>query len=179
MDVSWLYKKTEILQDATLSIRLEGLKELLDDTVKSFRRILSDLRPVLIDDIGLEAAMDSFIKEYERKNGIATEFIVHLKEETFPENISLTLYRILQESLNNIHKHAEAKNVFISIKQLDDKVFLTIIDDGKGFDVTQIKSKSSFGIMGMEERIKMIGGELEISSVQTEGTTLKVSIPLA
>ncbi len=173
MDVAWLFKKTENLNDAGLSDRLNGLKDLLDDTVKSFRRILSDLRPVLIDDIGLEAAMDAFIKDFQAKNGITTEFIVHLNDNAFPENINLTLYRILQESLNNINKHADAKNVFISIKELNNNVVLTVIDDGIGFDTTKSKSKSSFGIMGMEERIKMIGGEFEISSVLEEGTTLK------
>ena len=179
MDVSWLSKKTEIMNDTGLSDRLNGLKDLLDETVKSFRRILSDLRPVLIDDIGIEAAMDSFIKDFQVKNEIATEFVVHLNETAFPENINLTLYRILQESLNNIVKHANARNVFVSIKLLNKNVVLTIIDDGVGFDTTKVRSKRSFGIMGMEERIKMIGGEFEIISVLEEGTTLKVSIPIA
>ncbi len=179
MDVSWLYKKTESLNDTGLSDRLNSLKDLLDDTVKSFRRILSDLRPVLIDDIGLEAAMDAFIKDFQTKNDIVTEFIVHLNEIVLPENINLTLYRVLQESLNNILKHANAKSVLVSIKLLNNNVVLTIIDDGVGFDTNKSKSKSSFGLMGMEERINIIGGEFEINSVIEEGTTLKVSIPIA
>ncbi len=179
MDVSWLYKKTEIFKDDSLSERLNSLKDLLDDTVKSFRRILSDLRPVLIDDIGLEAAMDAYIKDFQVKNGIMTEFVVNLNEVALPENINLTLYRVLQESLNNILKHANAKSVLVSIKLLNNNVVLTIIDDGVGFDTNKIKSKSSFGLMGMEERINIISGEFEINSVMEEGTTLKVSIPIA
>ncbi len=179
MDVSWLYKKTEIFKDESLSERLNSLKDLLDDTVKSFRRILSDLRPVLIDDIGLEAAMDAYIKDFQVKHGIVTEFIVNLNDVALPENINLTLYRILQESLNNIVKHANAKSVLVSIKLLNNNVVLTIIDDGVGFDTNKSKSKSSFGLMGMEERINIIGGEFEINSVVEEGTTLKVSIPIA
>ena len=140
MDVAWLHKKAKFKEDTTVSQRLNELQNLLDDTVKSFRRILSDLRPVLIDDVGLEAAMEWHTKDFEQKNGISTKFIAHLQQNDYPENISLVLYRILQESLNNITKHAMAKNVTVSIVQENNNLLLTIMDDGIGFDKNQIKN---------------------------------------
>ena len=150
----------------------------MDDTVKSFRRILSDLRPVLIDDVGLEAAMEWHTKDFEQKNGISTKFIAHLQQNDYPENISLVLYRILQESLNNITKHAMAKNVTVSIVQENNNLLLTIMDDGIGFDKNQIKNKRSFGMMGMEERVTISGGKFEVVSNLNHGTTINVSVPI-
>ena len=178
MDVAWLNKKAKFKEDTAVADRLAELQSLLDETVKSFRRILSDLRPVLIDDVGLEAAMEWHIQEFGRKNSIKTNFIVHLQETDYPENISLPLFRILQESLNNISKHANAKNIIVSMIQEGRNIEFTIVDDGIGFDIKQIKDKRSFGIMGMKERVTITGGRFEVTSIQNQGTTIKVNIPI-
>lgn len=178
MDVAWLNKKARFKEDTAVAQRLDELQSLLDETVKSFRRILSDLRPTLIDDVGVEAAMEWHLQEFGRKNNIKTNFIVHLTEIDYPENISLPLFRILQESLNNISKHANAKNVTVSLIQEGKNIELTIHDDGIGFDKKQIKDKRSFGIMGMKERVTITGGVFDVNSIQNQGTTIKVSIPL-
>ena len=178
MDVAWLNKKARFKEDTAVAQRLEELQSLLDETVKSFRRILSDLRPTLIDDVGLEAAMEWHIQEFGRKNNIKTEFKVQLPETDYPEIISLPLFRILQESLNNISKHAHANNVIVSLIQEGKNIELSILDDGVGFDYKKNKDTRSFGIMGMKERVTITGGTFEVNSFENKGTTIKVTIPL-
>ncbi len=175
MDVSWLNKK--IQSDPVIKEKLNELTAMLDGTVKTVRRISSELRPSLLDDLGLIAAMDWHLKEFEKRTGILTEFREPDSGLTLADNVTTGLFRIFQESLTNVTRHAQADNVQVSLLRNNGNLVLKIQDDGKGFDKEKQANKRTLGILGMKERTEMMGGRYEISSVPGRGTTVVVSIP--
>lgn len=177
MDISWLSKKLKpdekILQD-----KVREVMQLLDETVKSVRRIASELRPGMLDDLGLVAAMEWQSEEFEKRSGIKVEFAHSLANDNLPPNLSTGLFRIYQESLTNVARHAQAHNVTSSLYQIDGEVVLQISDDGKGFDAREMATKRTLGLLGMKERTMMMGGKYEIISNPGNGTTVVVSVPV-
>jgi PAS domain S-box-containing protein len=176
MDVSWLNKKM-IPGDEHIKQKLKSLSEMLDGTVKTVRRISSELRPSLLDDLGLVAAMEWQLKEFKQRSGIATSLITPETEQQLPDTVKTGLFRIFQESLTNVARHAHAKKVKVSLQYKDRKIVLTVQDDGKGFDKKKTADKRTLGILGMKERTLMMGGEYEITSTPGKGTTVLVAIP--
>jgi len=177
MDVSWLNKKLT-LYDESIRQKLNGLLEFLDGMVKTVRRISSELRPSLLDDMGLVAAMEWHLKEFEKRAGIKTKFHEPGKELQLPDTIKTGLFRIFQESLTNIGRHAHAQHIHIALETKNKKLILTIEDDGRGFEKEKIATKETLGILGMRERSLMMGGNYEITSLPGKGTTVVVSVPL-
>jgi len=151
---------------------------MLDGTVKSVRRISSELRPSLLDDLGLVAALEWQLKEFEKRSGIVTSFIYAGDEKQLPDTIKTALFRIVQESLTNVARHSEAKKVTITFTNKDDILFLSIADNGKGFDKQKIANKRTLGILGMKERVNMINGEYRIKAFPGKGTEVLVQIPM-
>jgi len=175
MDISWLNKK---IADADSSVKqkLKNLTEMLNGTVKTVRRISSELRPSLLDDLGLIAAMEWQLKEFEDRSGIKTTFVADETEVELSDSVKTGFFRIFQESLTNIARHANAKNVSTSLKNSDQKIILCIEDDGKGFDKKKIEDKRTLGILGMKERTLMMGGEYSINSIPGKGTIVLVVV---
>ncbi|MBO9659719.1 MAG: PAS domain S-box protein, partial [Chitinophagaceae bacterium] len=176
MDVSWLNRK---LQPTTEPVQ-EKLKELLsliDTTVKKVRHISSELRPSLLDDLGLVAAMEWHIEEFQKRSGIELESDLPSTELILPEPVKIGLFRILQESLTNVARHSGAQRVIVTLLQKENTLILTIEDNGKGFDAENNKKKT-LGLLGMKERTLMIGGEYKITGVPGKGTTVDVSVPI-
>jgi signal transduction histidine kinase len=176
MDVSWLKKK---LNDAGESIKqkIRDLIDMLDATVKSVRRISSELRPNLLDNLGLPAAIEWHLKEFEKRSGMKIIFNEPEEELNVPHSIKNCMFRIFQESLTNVARHAEAKKVKVELLQKNDELILRIEDDGKGFDKEKAAEKQTLGILGMRERATMMGGNYEINSVPGKGTTVTVVLP--
>ncbi|PZR29606.1 MAG: hypothetical protein DI535_02525 [Citrobacter freundii] len=175
MDVSWLNRK---LQPTTEPVQ-EKLKELLsliDITVKKVRHISSELRPSLLDDLGLVAALEWHIEEFQKRSGIEVEHELPSPEPVLPEPVKIGLFRILQESLTNVARHSEAQRVMVTLIQEENNLILTIEDNGKGFDAENTKKKT-LGLLGMKERALMIGGEYKITGTPGKGTTVQVTIP--
>ena len=177
MDVSWLKKEVGI-KNESVNIRLKELIGMLDETVKSVRRISSQLRPSLLDDLGLAAAIEWQLQEFEKKSGIITRFITSTTEIKLPIDIKTALYRIFQESMTNVARHSKAKNVRVNLSAKNNKLILSITDDGKGFDKREIADKKTLGILGMKERTSMIGGIYKIESIPGNGTVATVAISL-
>ncbi len=177
MDVAWLSKKINDKNDAVKE-KLMDLMSLLDNTVQSVRRISSELRPGILDDLGLAAAIEWHLNEFEKRSGIKTHFIYPEEERQLPGPIKTNLYRILQESLTNVARHAQAKEVKVNLVQQYRQITLNIKDDGVGFDQEQVSKKRTLGILGMKERAAMMGGRYEIQSKPGKGTTISVVIPL-
>jgi PAS domain S-box-containing protein len=177
MDISWLYKKlTEA--DRPVRDRMTDLKNIMEETVKLIRRISSDLRPSLLDDMGLLAAIEWHLLEMEKRSGIAIE-LTGLKEEPALSTESKTnLFRILQESLTNVGRYAQARKVQVDLSRKENLLVMTISDDGVGFDKEKVASKRTLGILGMRERTAMMGGTYVITSAPGEGTTVLVTVPL-
>jgi PAS domain S-box-containing protein len=177
MDVSWLNKKLAP-GETVLRDKVKEILALLDDTVKSVRRIASELRPGLLDDLGLVAAIEWHSQEFQKRSGIKTKFILPKKEIVTPPNVSTGLFRIFQESLTNVARHAAASEIVASLDQVKNDIILKITDNGKGFDTNGTGNKKTLGLLGMKERVMMMDGQFEITSKPGNGTTVIVSVTL-
>ena len=176
MDVSWLNKKFAST-DEEVAKKTQELAKILDETVKTVRRIASELRPSLLDDLGLAAAIEWLLSEFEKRSGIKTEFKDIDTVLSLPDTLKTGLFRIVQESLTNVARYAQASKVIITITQKEKQLILTIKDNGVGFDKEKIAAKKTLGILGMKERTMMMGGIYEIISVPGKGTTVTVNVP--
>lgn len=177
MDVSWLNKKVGHSDEVVMN-KLKSLAEMLDGTVKTVRRISSELRPSLLDDLGLVAAIDWHLKEFGQRSGIETVFNEPEHDLYIPEKFKTGLYRIFQESLTNVARHSVASAVKVVLQEKDSYLVLSIEDNGKGFDMEKAKDRRTLGILGMKERSMMMGGVYEISSQPGKGTIITVSVPV-
>lgn len=175
MDIVWLSKKVND-DDPRLKIKFDDTLELVDSAVNSIRRIVAELRPNIIDDLGLNAAIEWHIKEFGEKLGIDVKYLNNFRDDEINFSISIGIYRILQEALSNITKHAKAKKVFIKIETVEKNVSLVVIDDGIGFDTTLKSVHLNFGLMGIKERSKMMNGTCLIQSGLDVGTNIEVKI---
>lgn len=176
MDLSWLNKKTDSSQ---LKSKLQETSHLLNDTVSTVRRINSELRPSLLDDLGLFPTLEYQAKEFGRRYDLSCTLHVDMDEPDFNKDYDIAIFRIFQESLNNIAKHAEATEVKVEVKGDDDKFHLIITDNGKGFDTNREGKTKSFGILGMTERATMMNGTLKVKSRPGKGTTLYLMVPMS
>ena len=143
-----------------------------------------ELRPTALDDLGFVPAVGAFIQEWSRHFEIHADFqAAKIPKRRFSPEMEIHLYRITQEALNNVAKHAGAKHVSIVLEKRDDRIILIIEDDGTGFVPGKIsvpdKSGRGLGLLGMHERAALIGGDLEIESAPGSGTTIYVRVPLA
>jgi PAS domain S-box-containing protein len=177
MYISWLNKKC-IPQETEIKEKFAATMLLIEDTIISVRKISMDLRPSILDDLGLLAAMEWQSTEFEKRSGISTEFINLTNNKEVPPRVKTGLFRIFQESLTNIARHADAKKIVSSLEFDNNKLTLTITDDGKGFIYKNIDSKKTLGLLGMEERTKEMGGRYEIKSYPGMGTTVSVTVPV-
>ncbi len=178
MDIAWLNKRFRGV-DEKVNQRLKDLLIMLDETVQSVRRISSQLRPSLLDDLGLTAAMEWQLGEFEKRAGIKTSLSAPQDEIPVPDIAKTALFRIFQESLTNVVRHSSAKEVSVELKEEQDQLVMTIKDDGKGFDLKRVAERKTLGILGMKERSEMMGGRYEIRSHPGEGTTVVVSVPVS
>jgi PAS domain S-box-containing protein len=178
MDISWVSKKINFAKDDLVKQRIDGAMELLDSTIKTVRKIATELRPSIIDDLGAIAAIEWQSQEFEKRSGILTQFRSGMAEPDFPPGMAIGLFRICQESLTNIGRHSSAKNIMITLDEQNEEVVLKIEDDGIGFMVQQIGQKKTLGLLGMRERAQMMGGEVEVTSSPGNGTTLVARIPV-
>lgn len=177
MDLSWIAMAI-VKEESELQEKVSGTLDLLNTTIKTVRRIATDLRPSILDDLGLIAALEWQGMEFEKRSGIHTEFISAIQEFNSSPAIAIGIFRICQESLTNIARHAEARNVILILEENKDRsLLLKIEDDGKGFEPGKVGSKKTLGLLGMKERTLMMGGSFEISSKPGKGTHLRVTIP--
>ncbi len=176
MDVSWLNKKIEPANTLAKE-KLSEILTVIDTTVKTVRRIASELRPSLLDDLGLLAAMEWHMEEFERRSGILKELYIPETEIHLSNSLKIGIFRIFQESLTNVARHAEATKVIVSLVQKEKQLILTIRDNGKGFEEKK-GVKKTLGLLGMRERSQMMGGQYSISGIPGEGTTVTVIVPL-
>ena len=176
MDISWLNKKLGAT-DETVGKKTFELSKILDETVKTVRRIASELRPSLLDDLGLVAAIEWQLNEFEKRSGIKAELKKMRIEPVLPDAARTGLFRIVQESLTNVARHAKANKVTVSLQQKKGLLVLKIEDDGVGFNKEKIAVKKTLGILGMKERTSVMGGTYEIEGASGKGTIVSVTVP--
>jgi signal transduction histidine kinase len=162
--------------------RLEQLQQEIEDTLQGVRRFSRDLRPSVLDDLGLLPALEGLLSNLE-KDGLSTELRTSGATRRLPSDAELALYRIAQEALNNVRRHAHASSVVIHVEFEADRVRISVSDDGHGFQ--QLSGGTSdyalagrFGLLGIEERAQLFQGHFHMRSGEGEGTTLGVDLPI-
>jgi signal transduction histidine kinase len=161
--------------------RLGDVRAMVTGTIASVRQFSRDLRPLALEDLGLAAAMQYLVSQLAQSEGIDVNFKVEGNIDGLSNDMEVAIYRILQESLNNIKKHANATQVEVLAQFTPKTVRLTVTDDGQGFEVpeaiTDLASRGSFGVMGLYERAQLFGGEVVVKSQPEQGTTMQMSMP--
>ena len=155
---------------------------IVDTALQQVRGLSLDLRPAILDDLGLAAALRWYVDRHAQRAGIAMEFSNESPEKRSSILLETTCFRVAQEALTNVLRHAKAKRVSVRILQVDDALNLYIEDDGIGFDMEQARQKavggSSLGLLGMQERVLLAGGRLDVISAPGRGTAIHVCLPL-
>ncbi len=175
---------TLLRQEQNLNSRvtadLQDVQEQLNQGLKFVQRFIKNLRPSLLDDLGLVPALRSLTNSLEDTDGIVTNFTVSGKEKRLTAENELSLFRIVQEALNNVKKHADASEVSVSVTFHENGLKLTVRDNGVGFDLPgsmdSLPLAGKLGLMGMQERVWLLGGSMEIESYPHQGTTLYVEV---
>lgn len=170
---------TTVRQDVDkAALHLRQLEGLVATSLDELQRVIADLRPSHLDDLGLAAALRWYTGEVERRTSLNIDFEVKGDREELPMEVVTALFRVTQEALNNIVKHAEAQHASVYLIYGDEAAKVFVVDDGCGFDLKrQIGDRQSWGLEGMRERASLIGGELDIYSQPGKGTQVEVTIP--
>jgi signal transduction histidine kinase len=163
-------------EPAELSRATGDLRELVVTTLQDVRRLAVELRPKALDDFGLVPAIERLVETFREQTGIEVDLEPRLGEERLPAEIETTLYRITQEALTNVVKHAQARHVSIVLTRRNASVAAVIEDDGRGFGAET--GSNGLGILGMQERVALVGGRVEVESSPGSGTTLSIEVPL-
>jgi signal transduction histidine kinase len=159
--------------------RVQKAQAIANELIGKVRRISLDLRPGILDDLGLLPALEWYFERYLDQSGIKVEFSqLQLRNRRFPPEIEITLFRIVQESLTNVARHAQVDTVNVDINVADNAIYLNIQDVGTGFNQDANWFRNSNGINGMLERVNLVGGHFEIHSGRNEGTLIIVELPL-
>jgi PAS domain S-box-containing protein len=178
MDVSWIKERLPASETA-IADKLARMHVLLDTTVAATRRISADLRPLILDDLGLIAGIEWLVQDFTRRTGIEGELAIAVPELELQDPQATALFRILQESLTNVARHARASQVEVVLDRSGDSVMLSVRDNGEGFVTTRPRQPNSYGLLGLRERAHLLGGEARIDSAPGQGTTIEVRIPIA
>ena len=164
--------------------RLGDLRDIAAQTLESVKRLARELRPALLDDLGLSAALERYVASYRANFGLNTDLQMtgFRNGDRVSPHIELALYRIIQEALTNIAKHARAQNVSVVVERKTCAVVAIVEDDGRGFDARAVldasPEESGLGLHGMRERAELVGGRLQIESTPGAGSSVFVEIPI-
>lgn len=161
-----------------LHARVRATVNQIDSTIKSVRQIINDLRPNVLD-LGLNAAVDWQISEFRRRTGIACELTATHQDIQLSDHCATALFRILQESLSNISRHAQATRVQVVLRVERDRIWMSVGDNGIGLHPKGRHKPGSFGLVGIEERINILGGTFDVHSASNSGTTVRVTVPMS
>src|SRR5262245_10696277 len=182
LDVAWVHKRiTESIDSAShaaVVARLISARKLLDSTIQSVRNIATNLRPGVLDELGLAAAVEWQAREFQQRTGIACETTIWPDTIVLEPEQSTALFRILQEILTNVARHAHATYVHIRLEQSGEHVSLQVVDNGKGVTGVEQSGTKAFGLLGMRLRAQQQGGTFDIQGTSGTGTTVTVRIPL-
>lgn len=164
------------------SQELKELRKTITEGLREIRRIIFDLRPMILDDLGLAPALRRYVNDFSARHGLAVEMNVLGKETRVDPVIELALFRIVQEALHNVRKHALASKAVVTLGYGASVIGASVEDDGKGFDMAAVSrglaKAEKFGISGMRERAKLLGGSVDIDTAPGRGTRVTVRIPI-
>ena len=177
MDVMWLSKQLDN-EHKPLLARIETMRQLIDSTVQVVRRISTGMRPEILDDMGLVAAIRWQSKEFQKRLGIRCRVELPGDQIHLGSELSTAVFRIFQEMLTNIARHAKAGSVTVKLNISEERLTLKVADDGVGMGESAPQARASLGLLGMRERAQLFGGEVTFQATPGHGTTVLLSIPL-
>lgn len=159
--------------------RLQETRQLVQEVINAIRELSATLRPAELHGVGLDVVMGEHVRDFERRSGLDVHFSCALrKDSAIPSEMATNVYRIVQESLTNVARYADATEVGVLLHQSDHELTVSISDNGKGFDVSHVTDPHAVGLIGMHERARLIGGTLVIRSTPGAGTTVSLAVPL-
>jgi signal transduction histidine kinase len=183
LDMAWFDRRLAGPVDATLREtlreRLREVNALLDASIRTVQRIATELRPVILDNLGLYAAIEWLIGDFAKRTGIKYRISVAGRQELLRRDQATAFFRILQECLTNVVRHAEATEVDVNMREAGAALILTVTDNGKGIAPEALNDLHSIGLLGMRERAMAFGGRVEIGPAPGNGTRVIARIPLA
>lgn len=177
MDLSWLQHTLDRMEPAVHE-KLRGMNQLIDTTVQSVRRISTELRPGILDDLGLAAAIEWQLGEFQKRTGLECVLHSSLDSSSLQGDIQTAVFRIFQETLTNVARHANATRVVVTLENRPGELTLQVQDNGRGITPEDIARSRSFGLLGMRERVHLLRGEIEFTGAPGLGTTVSIRIPL-
>jgi PAS domain S-box-containing protein len=177
MDAVWFQERMK-RTDLSVSQRAKAMCKLIDKTIEEVRLMAIRLRPGVLDHLGLVDALEWYITDFERRTNVSSVF-EHSEVPRINENMAITAYRIAQEALTNVARHAAAKHVFVSLYVKNEELVLRVTDDGSGFDEGLLKDAEGLGVAFMRERAALVGGHLDVASAPENGTTVIFRVPFA
>lgn len=175
MDLSWFASR--LPNQPVLADKSTAMLKLIDSTVHAVRRLSTELRPAILDNLGLIPAIEWLAQEFQKRTGVNCEFITDNEELTLDEQRTTALFRICQEALTNVTRYAQASAVSIELHSVGEQIALRIHDNGRGISEAETRGTKSFGLLGMRERARLLGGTFDIRGENGAGTTLTVRIP--
>lgn len=178
LDVSWIKRRLSD-KDGLIVERLDSILEALDRTIINVQKMSAKLRPIVLDHFGLRDAAELAARDISKKANIACRIIADPYNIVLDDTVSTGAFRILQESLTNVLRHARAKEVVISLKKKNHVLIMEIADNGKGITKKEMASPQSLGLTGMQERARALGGSLSIAGVRGKGTSVTLTVPLS
>jgi signal transduction histidine kinase len=174
MDLSWL--QSRVSGEPGVEQRLQQLGNVLDEAMDVKRRVVEDLRPSLLDHFGLPTALRAYVESVCAKSGLLPDIVI-TAEDAVPKDIGIGLFRVVQEGLNNVVRHAQARTVRLELAADEQLYCLRLSDDGRGIDLAAPSFAWSHGLTGMRHRVRALGGRFTLQSVPGRGTTLHVELP--
>jgi len=177
MDVAWLKERIP-LGEAALADKVRAMDAVLEATVAATRRISADLRPLVLDDLGLFPAIEWLVSDFAQRTGACCDLGIEEPEMQLREPVASAVFRIVQESLTNAARHANASRVEIRIERRSNGIWVCVRDDGVGFDGSRPHRPDAYGLMGLRERALLLGGHAAVSSSRGKGTCIEVQIPV-
>ncbi len=176
MDLSWFASR--VPNQPALMEKTSAMLKLIDSTVHAVRRLSTELRPAILDSLGLIPAIEWLAQEFQKRTGVQCDFVTPDDDLNVDHERTTALFRICQEALTNVARYAQANSVHIELDSHEQEITLRISDNGRGITDAEQRATESFGLLGMRERARLLGGTFNIKGVPNEGTTLTVRIPV-
>jgi signal transduction histidine kinase len=178
LDLAWLERRLNRHSQSELVDRCANLLGRLDDVMISVRRIITELRPSVLDHLGLADAIEWQTQDFAARTGLALDLDIQCRSSSPPGGVASAVFRMLQEALTNVAKHANATRVRVALCIASDSLSLEISDNGRGITPGELRGSHSLGLLGLRERAIAWGGEVTIAGTATSGTTVSLRIPL-
>ncbi|HZO18163.1 MAG TPA: ATP-binding protein [Gemmatimonadaceae bacterium] len=179
LDVAWLGRRLRRHVSSEVAGRYRSLLERLDEVMVSVQRIVTELRPSVLDHLGLPDAVEWVSHEFAARTGLELDLIIDVNGGSTPDSVASSVFRMLQEALTNVARHAGARHLTVALRQNATFLSLEVSDDGRGITVGEVSGPRSLGLIGLRERARACGGTLEIRGLPGQGTTVSLHLPLS